>query len=155
MYNFCGIIIKIGGEHRECVLDFGDYCSNCCGRNHHAVSFYLVCVWGNSRNYCKCVWHAARTAGFVSVNCVIGGTNRNSPICKKFLHVKETCTNADRCIGKKALVLQTIINKEELGQVRVNGSVWTARAEDDDILEKGTTVTVKRIEGVKLIVSNQ
>lgn len=38
----------------------------------------------------------------------------------------------------------------ELGQVKVNGEVWSAKAEND--IQKGTEVEILRIDGVKLIV---
>ena len=39
------------------------------------------------------------------------------------------------------------------GAVTVGGKVWTARAEHDAPIAAGTTATVLRIEGVKLIVT--
>ena len=35
---------------------------------------------------------------------------------------------------------------------KVNGAVWSARSADDSVIPAGKTVTVKAIEGVKLIV---
>ena len=55
-------------------------------------------------------------------------------------------------IGKTAVVISDINNLEGNGQVRVNGNVWSARSVDGEIISEGSTVTVKAIEGVKLIV---
>ncbi|MBQ6537324.1 MAG: NfeD family protein, partial [Eubacterium sp.] len=45
-----------------------------------------------------------------------------------------------------------INNKKGTGQVSVRDLEWLARSEDDSVIEKGETVTILRIEGVKLIV---
>ncbi len=74
------------------------------------------------------------------------------PFVKKFTGRKYAPTNADRFIGEAGIVTQTIDNLRETGCVKVKGSVWTARSADNGIIEEGETVTVKQIEGVKLIV---
>lgn len=74
------------------------------------------------------------------------------PLVKKFIKPKIQSTNADRCIGEQAIVTQTIDNLAATGQVKVKGSIWSARAADESIIESGTLVTVQAIEGVKLIV---
>ena len=38
------------------------------------------------------------------------------------------------------------------GLVKLQGTVWTARSADGEAIPEGKTVTVKKIEGVKLIV---
>lgn len=74
------------------------------------------------------------------------------PIVKKKLTAKIQPTNADRCIGRDATVLETIDNARSVGQVKVDGKVWSARSLDGGIIEENTVVTVKKIEGVKLLV---
>ncbi len=74
------------------------------------------------------------------------------PFVKKFTGLQYSPTNADRYIGDTAVVTASIDNLNETGEVRIKGSTWTARSEDGGIIEKGETVTVQRIEGVKLIV---
>ena len=59
-------------------------------------------------------------------------------------------TNADRLIGKEGVVIVPLNAAESKGQVKVDGQVWSAKA-DSDIAE-GIKVTVKAIEGVKLVV---
>ena len=57
-------------------------------------------------------------------------------------------------IGAEGVVLETIDNLDAKGLVKVKGSYWTARTESDDTkIKEGTHVTVRRIEGVKLIVA--
>lgn len=74
------------------------------------------------------------------------------PFVKKFVHVKETKTNAFSIIGKKALVIKNIDSVNENGQIKVNGETWTAIGENDDKIEKGTEVEVISINGVKAVV---
>ena len=61
-------------------------------------------------------------------------------------------TNADRLLGAVAVVTQEIDNRSATGQVKVSGQIWTARSQGEDPIPVGTSVTVLRIEGVKLIV---
>ena len=68
------------------------------------------------------------------------------------LVVKAEPTNADRCIGKTATVTEDIDNINATGQVKVDGQIWTARSVNSSIIKKGTSVTVEKIDGVKLIV---
>lgn len=77
------------------------------------------------------------------------------PVVKKKLAAKVQPTNADRCIGADATVLEAVDNTRSVGQVKVDGKVWSARSLDGEIIEKDTVVTVKKIEGVKLIVSKK
>ena len=60
-------------------------------------------------------------------------------------------TNADRVIGKTGVVISDITDIHSCGQVKVEGSVWTAKSEDAP-LTKDSKVTVLAIEGVKLVV---
>ena len=59
-------------------------------------------------------------------------------------------TNADRLIGKEGVVIVPLNNTEGKGQVKVDGQIWSAKAEAD--IAEGIRVTVKAIEGVKLVV---
>ena len=74
------------------------------------------------------------------------------PLVKKWTQKRVQPTNADMVIGEEALVTETINNTEGKGLAKVKGSVWSARSTDDRIIPEGATVTVKAIEGVKLIV---
>lgn len=74
------------------------------------------------------------------------------PIVKKHLNTKVQSTNADRCIGKTAVVIEQIDNLLPSGQVKVDGAVWTARSSDNTVIPADTIVTVEKIDGVKLMV---
>lgn len=77
------------------------------------------------------------------------------PIVRKLTKAKLQPTNADRCIGQTAIVVEDINNIEGKGTVQVGGVVWTARSADGTVFAKDEQVTVERIEGVKLIVKAQ
>ena len=76
------------------------------------------------------------------------------PIVRKLLKKGANPTNADRNIGKSAVVTEEIDNINGRGQVRINGATWTARSCDGTIYPVDQIVTVDRIEGVKLIVKS-
>lgn len=76
------------------------------------------------------------------------------PIVGKTLQRKgTTATNADRLLGRAAIVTQTIDELAGTGQVKVSGLEWTARTIDGSVLPVGSRVTVRSIEGVKLMVT--
>lgn len=72
-----------------------------------------------------------------------------------FVGAKGQLCVLDRCIGSDATVLETIDNARSVGQVKVDGKVWSARSLDGGIIEENTVVTVKKIEGVKLLVAKK
>lgn len=75
------------------------------------------------------------------------------PLAKKFVFPRVVPTNADRVIGRDAVVTEDIDNRKGAGAAVVFGVAWTARSLDGAPIPAGTTVTVERIDGVKLIVS--
>ena len=74
------------------------------------------------------------------------------PLCRKFLTVKGEKTNVDALVGKVCIVTEEICNIEERGEVKLGGLCWSARAADGRVIAVGEQVTVKEIQGVKLIV---
>lgn len=87
---------------------------------------------------------------FVAVSLIALIATR--PLVKKLTKQKFSPTNADRFIGETAVVTENINNIAQTGLVRIQGTVWTARSADGEAIPEGETVTVKKIEGVKLIV---
>ena len=75
------------------------------------------------------------------------------PLARKFLTPGYQPTNADRILGTEAVVTEAIDNLNGRGLVSVGGSVWTARAQDDQPIAAGTVVRILRIEGVKVFVT--
>ena len=75
------------------------------------------------------------------------------PLVKRYVDSRSVATNADRSIGRAAVVTERIDNLAATGAVKLDGVVWTARSTDDAVaIESGERVTVRAIEGVKLIV---
>lgn len=76
------------------------------------------------------------------------------PIAIKYLNLGKEKTNVESLAGQKAVVTETINNLEAVGHAKINGLDWTARSADNTVIEAGSTVIVKEISGVKLIVEN-
>ena len=75
------------------------------------------------------------------------------PLAQRFVNDRKVATNADRVIGREAVVTEDIDNIQGKGRVSISGAVWTARTEDDRPIPAGSKVQVLRIEGVKVIVA--
>lgn len=71
------------------------------------------------------------------------------PIFKKYIKRNDAKTNVDRLIGKIAVCVKPIPSGER-GEVRIDGKIWTAIAEE--AIAKDEKVVVLGIEGVKLVV---
>ena len=77
------------------------------------------------------------------------------PLVKRYVDSRSVATNADRSIGRAAVVTERIDNLAATGAVKLDGVLWTAPRPDTDdavAIEAGERVTVRAIEGVKLIV---
>lgn len=91
-------------------------------------------------------------AVFVIVSVVCIAVTR--PLAKKLKRsTGDVPTNYDRYLGKVAEVIIDINNTEAVGQVKVEGSVWSARSSTGETLPVGTKVVVNSVEGVKMIVT--
>jgi len=73
------------------------------------------------------------------------------PIAIKKLKIGRVKTNVDSLVGQHALVIKKI-TEFDIGQVKLNGQIWSARTEDGLTIEEGTKCEVIRIEGVQVIV---
>ncbi len=74
------------------------------------------------------------------------------PFVKKVLKQKNEPTNLDRVVGTEAIVTEDIDNLQQIGAVKMDGKVWTARSAEETPIPSGTVVRVVRIEGVKVFV---
>ena len=75
------------------------------------------------------------------------------PLVKRYVDSRSVATNADRNIGRTAVVTERIDNLAATGAVQLGGVIWTARSTDDALtIESGEHVIIRAIEGVKLIV---
>ncbi len=75
------------------------------------------------------------------------------PLARKFVLPTVVPTNADRVIGRQAVVTEDIDNLTAKGVVVIFGVAWSARSTTGAPIPKDSTVTVDRIEGVKLFVT--
>ena len=75
------------------------------------------------------------------------------PLVDKFIKTpKELKTNAYSIIGKKAIVISKINNIEGIGQIKIDGEVWSAKSFDDEDIPEDTEVEITEIDGVKAVV---
>lgn len=104
----------------------------------------LICALVGGPVWLQAVW-------FVVVSLVTLILTR--PLVKKFVNGRTVATNADRNIGRTAVVTERIDNLNGTGSVKLDGVDWTARSADDDRpIAEGAQVIVREIRGVKLIV---
>ncbi len=121
-----------------------------------AVTVQLVTIWFAVGSLAAVIANLAganeiwQSIIFVAVSLIVLALTR--PYVKKAIEKKAVPTNADRFIGKEAIVTETIDNRAGRGQVKIGGIEWTARSEDDSVIEPDELVVVKKIEGVKVIV---
>lgn len=91
-----------------------------------------------------------QVAVFLILSLVLLATTRKIFVNK--LKTGSEKTNVDALVGEEAVVLENI-TPFNTGLVKVKGQNWTAIAADKDAsILKGSTVKIKAIEGVKLIV---
>ena len=92
-----------------------------------------------------------QTIIFVITSCILIPLTK--PLADKFTNKKTILTNSYSLIHKRGIVTVDINPIESTGLVKVNGEIWSAKAQDDTVISKGTEVEVLDIDGVKLIVS--
>lgn len=119
-----------------------------------AVTFGLVCIWFCIGAVAAVIVSLITTSlwiqflTFVAVSAVTLAFTRK--FVKRFVDVKKTPTNADALIGCNGVVTVDIDPVENVGQIKVNGQIWSAKAECH--IPAGTIVKVKGISGVKAVV---
>jgi len=77
------------------------------------------------------------------------------PFVEKFVIKKDerVITNAFSIIGKEGKITRSMDPITKLGQVKIGTEAWTAKTEDETLLEEGDVVKVEAIDGVKAIVA--
>jgi len=91
-----------------------------------------------------------QTIVFVISSCILIPLTK--PLADKFTGKKAVPTNSYSLINKNGIVIVDINPIEAVGQVKVNGEIWSAKTEDGTNIAKGTEIEVVKIDGVKLIV---
>ena len=77
------------------------------------------------------------------------------PFAQRLMRSTITPTNLDQLMKEDALVIEDIDGAHQSGRVRLRDVEWIARTEDGSVIPAGDTVSILRIEGVKLIVSHK
>ncbi|MCI9361345.1 MAG: NfeD family protein [Hungatella sp.] len=94
----------------------------------------------------------AQLVVFVVVSFVLLFFTR--PWAMRYVERNRTKTNVDGLVGKEARITGEVNNRMNTGTAILNGQEWSARAEkNDEVYPPDTLVTVRKIQGVKLIVS--
>ena len=116
----------------------------------------LVCIWFAIGALAAVVGKLSglsllyQTVTFVLVSAV--ALCATKPLVKKLRGNGKTATNADMVIGKTGIVTEEITNDKFAGKVKVAGQEWSAVTEDGSEISKNSKITVKKIDGVKLVV---
>ena len=74
-------------------------------------------------------------------------------INKLFKNKDNTSMNNSAVLGKKGIVIKKIDKDNPIGQVKVNGELWSAiKSDKDKAINVGESVIIEKIDGVKLLV---
>lgn len=92
-----------------------------------------------------------QTAVFVIASTILIFATK--PFVKKITENNNVKTNVYSTIGKIGIVTKEINNIEGVGQIKVDGEIWSAYSATDSPIAKGTEVKIVNIDGVKLIVA--
>ena len=121
-----------------------------------AATMGLTSIWfavGALAAMVAAVCHAPlglQIAVFVAVSAVAVWLTRGK-VQNRFNQNREA-TNADRVLGHVGVVQETVDNQKAVGQVKVDGTIWSARSVSGDVISAGTEVVIRAIEGVKVMV---
>lgn len=75
------------------------------------------------------------------------------PLVNKWINKEKVVkTNAYSIIGKQAIVTEDINPQKGLGQVTIEGEIWSAKTVQEEKIKKGQEVEITAIQGVKAIV---
>ncbi len=120
------------------------------------ITAQLVSIWfvpgglaGLIAGFCGAgEWIQVLIGAVVTLVCLIA----TRPLVNRIMRFRKEETNSGRLIGEEGVVVQEIQNLDAVGQVKIQGNVWSARSENGQAIPENSRVTVVRIEGVKLIV---
>lgn len=77
------------------------------------------------------------------------------PFVKKYIKPRIIRTNADAIIGETAVVISPVNNLDMKGRVAIKGLDWAAISENSETFSEGEQVVIKKIDGVKLVISKK
>lgn len=78
------------------------------------------------------------------------------PVTVKRFNKKRTQAAAESMIGRQAIVISEINNRQGIGQVTVGEKEWSAKnRNEEEILPVGSVVIVRDVKGMRLIVEEK
>ena len=131
------------------------------------VAVVIFCILELISTGMTCIWFAVGSLAAALVSFLGGGWILQSitfvvvtalvliffrPLAVKHINNKAEKTNVESMIGKIGKVTKSIDNISAVGTIIVDGMEWTARSEDNTLINEGKLVEVVSIEGVKAIV---
>ena len=102
----------------------------------------ILCIFGMN-----IIW---QLSGLALLSFILFLVFRNNP--KIWASRSEEKFGADRILDKCGFVTETIDAKSGMGKVKIEGEEWRAVSSDGTVIEKGTEIRVKEINGVTLAV---
>ena len=60
--------------------------------------------------------------------------------------------HVEEIVGKTAVVIEKINNDKGVGLIKIDGDVWRAYSDNDEIIEKGEKVKILKVEGAHVVV---
>ena len=120
------------------------------------ITAQLISIWfvpgglaGIISGFCGAgEWIQILIGAVVTLICLIA----TRPLVNRVMKFRKVDTNSGRLVGQTGVVVQEIRNLDAAGQVKIQGSVWSARSENGEVIPQDKKVSIVRIEGVKLIV---
>ena len=120
------------------------------------ITAQLISIWfvpgglaGIISGFCGAgEWIQVLIGAVVTLICL----SATRPLVNRVMKFRKVDTNSGRLVGQTGVVVQEIRNLDATGQVKIQGSVWSARSENGEVIPQDKKVSIVRIEGVKLIV---
>ena len=123
-----------------------------------AATAGLVCIWFSIGSLAALILAACGAGVWVQIIAFIVVSAASllitRPLVKKHISSKTISTNHDRIIGAECVVTEDIDNLNGTGAIKAGGLEWSAKS-TGDVIPKGSTVVVTKIEGVHAIVENK
>ncbi|MBQ2840012.1 MAG: NfeD family protein [Oscillospiraceae bacterium] len=120
-----------------------------------AFTVGIVSIWFAFGSLCALIAAALHAPEYIQVIVFLGTSSialfLTRPLIKKKILLNPTPTNFDMLIGETGIVEEDIDNLQGKGSVKIQGKIWSAKSANGEILPAQSTVTIIRIEGVKLI----
>ncbi len=77
------------------------------------------------------------------------------PIFVKVMEKNQTKTNVDELVGKTVVITKGIKDAEDYGEALIEGDTWMAKSEEGVQFTEGEKAVVKRVEGLKVILTKK